>query len=232
MLEFIGDLLLSIHIIAGASTLVTGPIAIFYNFRDPRKHRVVGKVFFYAMLIVAISAILSFFKHPDKVFFQFLLGISFLVLAGIFRGVRSIFLMKGAKVIPFDWAYTVLIGLNAVFMLGMSGWHIYKGTMIAFPILFGIFGFMSATDTWRNYKTFSKPSALHRLDWMRLHLSTMLGAFTASTTAFTVNAAHFLPWWAQWFGPTILLLPLQIYFGRKVKAMRMAARLAESSVGG
>lgn len=220
MIAILGKLLLSIHIIAGASTLVTGPIAIFYNFRDPRKHRIVGKAFYYAMLVVAFSAILTFFKHPDKVFFQFLLGISFLVLAGIFRGVRSIFLMKGAQVNRFDWAYTVLIGFNAVFMLSMAAKHLVLGTMIAFPILFGIFGLMSASDTWKNWKTFSNPTALHRLDWMRLHLSTMLGAFTASTTAFTVNAAHFLPWWAQWFGPTLLLLPLQFYFGGKVKSMQ------------
>jgi len=221
MLEFLSKLSYYIHIVAGASTLVTGPIAIFYNFRDPRKHRIVGKAFYYAMLIVAISAIIGFFKRPDQVFFQFLLGIALLVLAGIFRGVRSIFLMKGGQVKPFDWGYTVLLGLNAVFMLSMSVWHFAAGTMIAFPILFGVFGTMCASDTWVNWKSFSNPAALHPLDWMQLHLGTMLGAFTASTTAFTVNSAHFLPWWAQWFGPTLLLVPLQFYFARKVKAMRM-----------
>ena len=220
MLEYLGELLRTIHIIAGASTLVSGPIAIFYNFRDPRKHRIVGKAFFYAMLIVVISAIMAFFKHPELVFFQFLLGIAFLVLAGILRGVRSIFLMKGGPVTSFDWGYTALIGLNAIYMLGMASWHLAAGTMIAFPILFAVFGIMSASDTWVNWKTFSNPLKLQRMDWVRFHLSTMLGAFTASTTAFTVNAAPFLPWWAQWFGPTILLLPLQFYFGRKVKSMR------------
>lgn len=223
MLELLGKINLYVHIIAGASTLLTGPLAIFYNFKDPRKHRMVGKVFFYAMLIVAFSSILAFFKRPDQTFFQFLLGISILVLAGILRGVRSIFLMKGAKVSAFDWAYTALIGLNAIYMLGMSAWHFAAGSMIAFPILFGIFGLGCASDIRTNWRAFSNPAAMHRLDWMRLHLSTMLGAFTASTTAFTVNAAHFLPWWAQWFGPTLLLLPLQFYFGGKVKTMRKSA---------
>jgi len=132
--------------------------------------------------------------------------------------------MKGASVSSFDWAYTVLVGLNAVFMLGMSAWHFSAGTMIAFPILFGVFGIMSAMDTRENVITFSKPDQLSRFDWLQLHLSTMLGAFTASTTAFTVNAAHFLPWWAQWFGPTILLVPLQFYFGEKVRRMRASER--------
>lgn len=223
MLDFFSKLSLYIHIVAGTLTLITGPIAIFYNFKDVRKHRAVGKVFYYAMLVVAISAIIGFFKRPDAVFFQFLLGIALLVLAGIFRGVRSIFLMKGARVNSFDWAYTTLLGLNAVFMLSMSAWHISAGTMIAFPILFGVFGAMSAGDTWVNWKSFRNPAALDRLDWIKLHLGTMLGAFTASTTAFTVNSAHFLPWWAQWFGPTILLVPLQFYFAKKVRDMRKKA---------
>jgi hypothetical protein len=58
---------------------------------------------------------------------------------------------------------------------------------------------------------------MQKFDWIRLHTSTMLGAFTASSTAFTVNAAPFLPWWAQWFGPTLILLPIQFYFGKKLK---------------
>lgn len=223
MLDFFFKLSLYIHILAGTVTLIAGPMAIFYNFKDVRKHRIVGKAFYFAMLVVAISAIIGFFRRPDQVFFQFLLGIALLVLAGIFRGVRSIFLMKGARVSAFDWGYTILLGLNAVFMLSMSAWHFSAGTMIAFPILFGVFGTLSAIDTWVNWKSFRKTAALHRLDWMRLHLGTMLGAFTASTTAFTVNAAHFLPWWAQWFGPTLLLVPLQIYFGRKVRLMRNKA---------
>lgn len=220
MLELLGKISLYVHIIAGVSTLITGPIAIFYNFKDPKKHRIVGKTFFYAMLIVAVSAILGFFKHPEKTFFQFLLGIALLVLAGIFRGVRSIFLMKGGAVSAFDFAYTALLGLNGLFMLGMSAWHFQAGTVIAFPILFGVFGLMSLIDTRVNWRVFRNPAALHRFEWMRLHSSTMIGAFTASTTAFTVQTAHFLPWYLQWFGPTMLLLPFQIYFARKLMTMR------------
>lgn len=217
--------MLSIHIIAGASTLITGPFAIFYNFKDPRKHRITGKFFFYAMLVVVFSAILSFLKEPDKIFFQFLLGIALLVLAGILRGVRAIFLMKGSEVIRLDWAYTILLVGTGIWMFGMSAWHFQQGTMVAIPILFSVFGLGALLDVRQNIRVFRKPAALHRLDWMRLHASTMLGAFTASTTAFTVNAAHFLPWWAQWFGPTMLLLPLQFYYGRKLKTMRDQARL-------
>ncbi len=222
-MELIGKIALIIHIIAGGSTLITGPLAIFYNFKDPKKHRIVGKTFFYAMLVVVISSVSGLIKHPDSAFYQFLFGLSILVLCQILRGVRSIFLMKGGAVTNLDWTYTTVLGLNGVWMLSMAAWHFSLGTMIAIPILFSVFGAMSLLDVPKNWRVFSQPQLLHRLDWMRLHTSTMLGAFTASTTAFTVNAAHFLPWWAQWFGPTLLLLPLQIYFGGKLKTMRKKA---------
>lgn len=230
MTELLGKFSLYVHIVAGVATLLMGPVAIFYNFKDPRKHRIVGKIFFYAMLIVAVTAIFGFLKHPENTFFQFLLGISLLVLTGIFRGVRAIFLMKGGSVLPFDFVYTALLGLNGLYMLGMSVWHYQSGTMIAFPILFGVFGTMSLIDTRVNWRVLRHPATLHRLDWMRLHAGTMMGAFTASTTAFTVQSAHFLPWYLQWFGPAMLMLPLQIYFGRKLRVMRDKALKISAAV--
>jgi hypothetical protein len=225
-MELLGKIILLIHIIVGVSTLITGPIAIFYNFKDPKNHRLAGKAFFYAMLVVVFSAVGGFLKHPDSAFFQFLLGISVLVLCGILRGVRAIFMMKGGAVTKFEWLYTALLAINSLWMLGMSAFHFNRGTMVAIPILFGVFGMMSLREVQENWRTFRRPELLSRIDWMSLHTRTMLGAFTASTTAFTVNAAHFLPWWAQWFGPTLLIIPVQIYFGRKFKQMQLARKVA------
>lgn len=227
-MELLGKISLLIHIVAGVSTLISGPIAIFYNFKDPKKHRMAGKLFFYAMMIVVVSSIIGFLKRPEVVFFQFLFGLSMLVLCGILRGVRSIFIMKGAPVSRFDWFYTVLLAFTGIAMIIMSARHFALGTMIALPILFGVFGFTTLLDVKLNYRVFSKPQLLDKIDWMKLHTQTMLGAFIASTTAFTVNAAHFLPWWAQWFGPTMLLLPLQFYFARKLQGMkRVSSRPSE-----
>ncbi|HMX40254.1 MAG TPA: hypothetical protein PKD78_08000 [Saprospiraceae bacterium] len=220
----LAQLSLGLHIIAGVSTLLTGPLAIFYNFRDVRRHRLVGKVFVYAMLVTALTSIGGFLKHPGEVFYQFLMGVGLMVLAGVARAVRAIFLMKGDGVRGFDWGYTALLALNGLWMLGMAVWHFQQGSPVAFSVLFAVFGSMCVADTRQNWKMFSEPQAMHRLNWMRAHAQTMLGAFTASTTAFTVNAATFLPWWAQWFGPTLLLLPLQLYFGRKLMTMREQGR--------
>ena len=81
----LGTLSLIIHIVAGVLTLIAGPIAIFANRKYLKLHKIAGNVFFYAMLVVCVSAVIGFLKRPDQVFFQFLLGIAILVFAGILR---------------------------------------------------------------------------------------------------------------------------------------------------
>lgn len=214
---------LYIHIIAGTLTLIAGPLAIFYNFKQIQNHRRAGKLFFYAMLVVGITAIVGFLKQPDQVFYQFLLGISFMVLSGIFRAVRSIFIMKGAAVNTFDWVNLGFQALTGMSMLAMASYLVSRASNPAFPILFAVFGIGTLIDVPSLYRKFRYPKAVHALDWQLLHTQTMIGAFIASTTAFTVNAAHFLPWWAQWFGPTLALVPLQVYFGQKIRGMKLRA---------
>ncbi len=224
MEQFFGKISLIIHIIAGISTLIAGPVAIFYNFKDRRKHRLAGKIFFYAMLVVCVSAWMGYVKRPDQPFFQFLLGVAMIVLASVLRGVRAMLFMKNLhKPGGFDIAYTVLLGLTGMWLFSRSLWHFEHGTMIALPILFGVFGVMALSDTVKNSRLFLMKQAVSGLDWYRLHVGSMLGAFTASTTAFTVNAATFLPWYLQWFGPFLAIVPLQIYFGRKLRRRPDAA---------
>ncbi len=212
----LSNLSIIIHITAGVLTLLTGPIAIFTNNRNTRLHRIVGKTFFIAMNIVCISAIIGFFKHPNQGFYQFLLGISVLVYAAILRGVRAIQMMKGGTIKTFDFMYSAILGCFAVWMLGMSLYNFKQG-IIPFAILFFIFGLGAADDTFKNFKIYSKPEKLTKTEWLWTHVHSMLGAFMASTTAFTVNTAHYLPWYIQWFGPTLILLPLQFYWSRKLK---------------
>jgi hypothetical protein len=216
------------HVSAGIITLIAGPIAIFTNRSYPKVHKIAGKIFFYAMLYVCFSSIIGFFRHPKEIFYQFLLGIGLLVLAGILRGVRALQIMKNGQIKTYDWIYTILLGISAVWMLGMAMWcygqftETHKGMMMGFSILFAVFGMGSVSDVVLNFKMFSNPQNYEKMEWLKLHVQTMIGCFIASTTAFTVNVAHFLPWYIQWFGPTILLLPLQFYWGKKLKVAKTA----------
>lgn len=211
------ELILWIHVIAGSVTLLTGPMAIFFNFRDPKRHKVVGKIFFYAMLLVCFSSLGGYFMHPGQVFYLFLLGISVLVLGGTLRGVRAMMLMRGAAVNVLDYLHNIMMPLNGLWMLGMALRLSQKEGMLAFVILFSVFGLGAFSELRRSWQALRYPETLTRMTWMRIHSSNMVGAFIASTTAFTVNTAHYLPWYIQWFGPTLLLVPVQVYFGRKLK---------------
>ena len=222
-MEILGKLSLWIHIVAGTLTLIAGPIAIFYNFKDIKKHKKAGKVFFYAMLVVCVTSFLALLKRPDALFFQFLVGIAVLVSSGVLRAVRAIRIMKGDGIRSQDYVFCSALVLLGGWMYYMAGSLFSKDINIAFPILFVVFGTMAFSDAWVNFRLIFRFDATTPMNWYRLHVGTMIGAFTASTTAFTVNAAPFLPWFIQWFGPTLALVPLQIYFGRKIRRKAVAA---------
>jgi uncharacterized membrane protein len=219
------SLLLFTHVACGIITLIAGPIALFANRKYPKLHKIAGKTFFYAMLFICFSSIIGYFRHDGVIFYEFLLGIAILVLAGVLRGIRALKIMKGGAVNSLDWAYTILLAINCLYMLGYGAWLYIHGAEMVFPILFSVFGFGCLTDVVTNVKMFSKPFEYEKVLWLKLHVQTMIGCFIASTTAFTVITAHYLPWYIQWFGPTLLLLPLQIYWGRKLKGSKKVEKI-------
>ncbi|MDX2284315.1 MAG: hypothetical protein NW241_09140 [Bacteroidia bacterium] len=223
-MDLLPQLSISAHIGAGTLTLIAGPLAIWFNRRDPRRHRVAGRIFYWAMTLVCATAIAGFLRHPGVVFYQFLLGISLLVWAGIFRAVRALRLMRGAAVRPYDYAVSAALLLCGLWMASQAvRYGLRGGDAVMFAILFGVFGGGALADAAGHLRKLRQAAALHPSVWLHEHAITMLGAFTASTTAFTVNAAHFLPWYLQWFGPLMLILPLQLYWGRKLRQTVPAA---------
>ena len=217
-MSFIVSLHLVLHIVAGIITLIAGPIAIFSNRRKKRLHIIAGKAFFWAMNYVCISAIIGYFRHSEQIFFVFLLGISILVYAIILKGVRAIQIMKGSAISRFDFVYTFILGIFGIWMMGMGIFNYVKNPdALAIPILFSVFGLNAMRESWQNFKVFTNQHLYDKLAWLKIHVSAMIGALMASTTAFTVNSAHFLPWYIQWFGPTVLLLPLQIYWSKQLQ---------------
>ena len=139
-MELLGKWSLYIHIFAGILTLIAGPIAIFYQ-GNPKLHRLAGKIFFYAMIIVIITSIAGFLKRPHLIFFQFLLGISMIVAYHITRGVRSILIMKKKRTPGvFDQWINYLFILCGLLMTGKGIWNYLHDGIFAFTILFTVFG--------------------------------------------------------------------------------------------
>lgn len=216
-MEILVKLHLTLHIISGILTLIMGPIAIISNNRNIKIHLISGKIFFWAMLYACFSAILGFFRHDGELFYTFLSGLSVMIVCNILRGIRAIQLMKGDSVKTIDFIYTGVLAILGVAMMGMGLYQYYLySSHIAFTILFNIFGLGSLMSAKENWSKFTQPHLVTKAAWLYFHVTTMIGAFIASTTAFTVNTAHYLPWYIQWFAPTFILLPLQFYWKRRL----------------
>jgi uncharacterized membrane protein len=218
VMEIIATISLIIHIIAGTSTLIAGPIALFYQKKN-RLHRIAGKVFMYAMVVVIITSVFTFLRLPHVVFYQFLFAISIMVSMNIWQGVRSILFMKGQRPGVWDRRIVWFFILTGGAMLNAAAWYFLRGGEIALPILFAVFGIIVLADSLK-FRRFLEADYVNSQWWLRLHILGMMAAFIASSTAFTVNAAHFLPWYLQWFGPAIILQPLVFYYLRQRKLLK------------
>lgn len=214
-MELLVKIHLVLHVLAGTVTLIAGPMAIFYNFKNPKNHRIAGKTFAYAMAYVCISAVMGFLRRPDLVFYQFLLGIAVLVASEVVRGIRAVRMMKGAPLHRVDGYNASALLLFGIWMLWSAVKHVPEGGFI--PILFAVFGLGATLGAFSDWRRLGRIDTLKPLDHYKRHIGSMIGAFTASNTAFLVNvASDTLPWYIVWFGPTLLLVPLRIYFVRQL----------------
>ncbi len=219
MTELVGKASIFLHVFAGITTLIVGPIAIFYNFRNAKNHRLAGKIFFYAMLLVCFSAVIGYLKRPEVIFYQFLLGISSIVFIGMITGTRAMLFMKNkATLNVWDWGVALLGVATGIIMMIRAVQNYTDGGELIFSILFGFFGTATLKDGVQSILRIVNFKKIAKQVWYKTHIDNMLGGFTASTTAFTVNIGQSLPWFIQWFGPMLILMPIGFYFNWKLKS--------------
>ena len=195
------SLFLAIHIFFGSIGLFSGSLNLFLK-KGGKRHRRVGRIFVFSMIATSIFAlILSILKFN---FFLLIIGIFTIYLVG--TGQRYLFLKKlnqDEKPKLIDWILTGGMGvIGIVFM----GWAL---------LLFGLIGLFSVRKDLENYSEKSKK----RQYWLRAHIARIVGAYTASITAFlVVNQSvfpKFIPEVIYWVLPTFVLTPLIVYWIRK-----------------
>src|SRR6187551_1975082 len=142
---------LVLHIIAGSLALLSGPFAMYYQ-DGGRIHRVSGKTFFWAMMMVALSGfIMSAMKSN-----LFLLMIAVFSFSMTFSGYRALHLKKlhrGTKASALDWTALIICGL---FGLGLMLFGIMALASNSFGIVSVVFGFILFMLTLRDYRRFTK----------------------------------------------------------------------------
>lgn len=219
-MELLERILIVSHVVAGFVSLVTGILASFIGRKGGKLHRRVGKIFFWSMFWIFISALLiiSFVR-----FNPFLLVIAVFSFYLAFAGVRVLSIKKTMKAAPIDWAaavITMVFGLAMVIMglndLFKSDWSSAYGYLCLF------FGFFTLQTGWTNFRTFRNLHKAEKMWWWLAHLGSMSGSFIASITAFLVlNGRIFdLPnnlGWIPWILPALIGVPLSTYWGNKYR---------------
>lgn len=217
-------ILLYTHIMAGVVSLVVAPIAMVVH-KGGKAHRRWGKLFFWAMTWVFASAVvLSVFK-----WIPFLLMIAVFSYYSVFMAYRSLYqkqLHRGKGIRWYDWTALIVAG---VFNLFFVGWGIYlaatgqEGFFAYLAIGFGAGGCVLA---YRQLVTFVKPPDQYH--WFYNHIGNMIAGYIASVTAFSTQVMYFMPGFLQWLWPSLVGVPLIIYWIRSYRRkLEQGARITD-----
>lgn len=210
------SILIPIHVALGATALVAGAIALSTT-KGARWHRLSGKVFFYTMLVSAITACVVAMLPGHINYFLFAIGMfsSYFVLTGY----RSLQYKKPPEDLMPDriMAIALLIlgvGMIIVPLLTLDGWN---------PVL-TVFGGVGIIFGARDLRMIRHRDILQRR-WLRLHLGKMIGGYIAATTAFFV-VNEILPGIWNWFTPGIIGGIFIAYWSGRVRKKGVPASTA------
>jgi uncharacterized membrane protein len=205
-MEILYKILLGIHILSGFTALVTGFIAIIAK-KGKKVHQKAGLTFFIGMIMVCISAILISLMKDNR----FLLHIGIFSFYLVYSGYRSV---KNKSLNPskMDWVLLLSAFVNCLAM-------ILSGQLVL--IVFGVLGFSLAVQDAKLFYDIVKNKEILKNKWLLRHISTMLGGYIATFTAFlVVNITLESAPWLPWLLPTIIGTPLIAYWTRKYQLKR------------
>lgn len=228
IMEILEKLLIGSHVIAGILSLLMGLASAFIGKKGGKLHRQLGKVFFWCMFWVFVSAmlIISFVR-----FNSFLMVIAVFSFYMAFSGYRVLKIKRTMKVERIDWIAAIVTIVFGLVMVGMGINYLVNSnfsSVLGYLSLF--FGFFTAQTGWQNYKGFKKLAEAEKMWWWFAHMRSMSGSLIAAITAFLVQNGRIfdLPsefGWALWVLPAIVGLPFVTYSARKYRKQFQAQTL-------
>jgi uncharacterized membrane protein len=216
--------LLGVHVAAGTVSFVMAPVALA-TAKGGRAHRRWGKVYFWAMAVVAATALVLSLYRPI-LFLALVAVFSFYAAFAAYRvlGQKSA-ARADVKVAALDWAaaavtFSTSLALAACGVLRPA---VVQGLGIP-AVIFGLIGMrLGAKDMWR----FTHPSK-EKMFWWYEHLQGMMASYIAAWTAFlVVTVGRFVHAWWLWIVPTVIGVPAitltTIYYKKKFLPKAKAA---------
>jgi uncharacterized membrane protein len=202
---------LLLHILNGTVALVIAPLAMI-TVKGGLWHRRWGKIFFWAMAGVALTATVMCFIRSGIFLFLVAIFSFYFALTG-YTALRR----KKSEDRPglLDWCATIAMLLAGIVFIATAALDAHSGGERRLRLVFGSAALLlSAMDI----RLFFKQSRSKRA-WMYDHMGRFLGAYIATVTAFSVVNFQFLPPLWRWFWPAIVGVPLiiiwQSYYRRK-----------------
>ena len=201
------QILLSIHILAGITSLLCAALAVSSS-KGKKLHVLSGRTYFWGMVTIFLTAI-PMSVISDNIFL-FLIAVFSFYLA--FAGMRFARNRKGIATI-LDWL--------AVYLMIFSGIGMWILTAIYFLnsnpqyIVLLVFGFLAITLGYADFRSYKNNSAIGKKRISR-HLTNMMGGTIAVITAVLVVNPPFEPEWVLWVLPTVLLTPVIFWWNFKI----------------
>ena len=201
------SLVLYLHIAAGFTALVTGLVPMFAK-KGGKAHILWGKIYFWAMFVVALTALLRFQMQMRLIF---LTAIAIFSFYNTFTGVRLIQRKDSLKPSWLDYFASILAMVCGLAMFHFAFLGYQKGNRYM-AILFFVFGMAVSIMSLEDLRVFvgkkviddtGKPVPVKY--WFQNHISRMGGSYIATVTAFlVVNNPPFIPGLVAWLAPGVL----------------------------
>lgn len=196
------------HIAAGFLALVTGLVPMFSK-KGGKAHVLWGKVYFWAMFVVALTALIRFQMKLNLIF---LAGIAVFSFYNTFTGVRLIHRKDNGKSVFLDWFASIL---GVICSLGMVYFSYLASKIdnVFYIVLFLVFGIFMFVLAFEDLKIFAGRKSIGSEDgtpvpvryWFQNHISRMGGSYIATVTAFlVVNNPPYIPGLVVWLAPGII----------------------------
>jgi uncharacterized membrane protein len=189
------NIALAIHILFAATALVIAPLAMV-TVKGGLWHRRWGKIYFWSMAGVALSATLLCWLRSGLFLFLIAIFSFYLALTG-YRVLR--WKHPETKAGALDWCATIAVVLASagLIVLGIFG---EDGSQRWVRIVFGAVGLLLGGA---DVRSFLRPP-LDKHAWMYSHLVRFLSAYVATVTAFSAVNLLFLPYFWRWLWPTMV----------------------------
>ncbi len=216
-MELLFKVLLCLHIAGGMTGLLTGTINIIRKKGD-KPHKLVGKIFFYAMLTNGLSSFPMAILHPNP--FLFMVGVFTLYMLGTgkrYLSLKKLHQEQKPKVIDWFLVITMLIFGTVFIIFGISR-LIEKNYFGVVFIVFGFIGLQFVRADFAHYR--GKITDANY--WLLAHIQRMTGTYIASLTAFLVVNITYQPQFVVWLLPTVIFTPLIFKWSKEFRGEKIA----------